>query len=306
VAGQFDRQISHSEQLLSRREKEQEVESRNRNVWIIVVAALALACCCMIVIGSAVVAGLAQWRYKSGISTSLQRERIEQTFDAGDTSSLKIDSFAGNVTVRAGERGTIRVVATKKASRFRDLTQITVDIHEQDGGLVIKTSRPMGLDRTTVDLEITTPPATRLDLNLGAGQVNVRGLARPVKAHNGAGSVDIADVMAEIEVGTGAGAIVVRGAVGPVRLNNGAGAIVYQGTPQGDCRFNTGAGSIVLTLPANPDVAVDLSTGVGTIRLECPVDGRVTKREVTGLIGSGDEGSIYADSGVGGIGLTCR
>ena len=282
------------------------MESRNRNVWIIVVATMALACCCMMVIGAAVVAGLAQWSYKSGSPTSLQRERIQQTFDAGDTPSLEIDSFAGNVTISAGERGTVRVVATKKASRSRDLTQITVEIHEQDGGLVIKTSRPLGLDRATVDLEITTPPDTRLDLNLGAGQVNVRGLTRPVKAHNGAGSVDIADVMAEIEVGTGAGAIVVRGAVGPVRLNNGAGAIVYQGTPQGDCRFHAGAGGIVLTLPANPAVAVDLSTGVGNIRLECPVDGRVTKREVTGLIGSGDEGRIHADSGVGGISLICR
>ena len=282
------------------------MESRNQNVWIIVVSILALACCCMMVIGVTVVAGFAQWRYESNISTSLQRERIEQTFEAGVAPNLKIDSFSGNVIVRAGERGTIRVVATKKASRSRDLTQITVEIHEQDGGLVIKTSRPLGLDRTTVDLEITTPPGTRLDLNLGAGQVNVRGLTRPVKAHNGAGSVDIADVMAEIEVGTGAGAIVVRGAVGPVRLNNGAGAIVYQGTPQGDCRFHAGAGGIVLTLPANPDVAVELSTGVGNIHLECPVDGRVTKREVTGLIGSGDEGRIHADSGVGGIRLICR
>ncbi len=282
------------------------MESRNRNVWIIVVAILALACCCMMVIGVTVVAGFAQWRYESGISTSLQRERIEQTFEAGVAPNLKIDSFAGNVIVRAGERGTIRVLATKKASRSRDLTQITVEIHERDGGLVIKTSRPLGRDRTTVDLEITTPQDTRLDLNLGAGKVNVRGLTRPVKAHNGAGSVDIADVMAEIEVGTGAGAIVVRAAVGPVRLSNGAGAIVYQGTPQGDCRFSAGAGSIVLTLPANPDVAVNLSTGVGTIRLECPVDGRVTRRDVTGLIGSGDAGRIYADSGVGDIGLICR
>jgi len=113
-------------------------------------------------------------------------------------------------------------------------------------------------------------------------------------------------VTGDLKANTGAGTITVRGAAGPARLNNGTGVIVYQGAPQGDCRFNSGTGAISLELPAQPNVTLELKTDAGAIDVKCPVDGQISKRLVQGVIGTGNDARIEANTGVGGIGLTCR
>lgn len=283
------------------------MESRNRNVWIIVALVLVVVCACVVVAaGVAAVGWFTNWSWRWGEVTSYEEERMEQTFDVGDAPNLEIDNFAGNVTVRAGESDAIRVVATKRARRRSDLQRIEVELTERDGGLVISTRKPFSLNNASVKLEITTPVDTRLDAHTGAGSVDVCCLGGSVRVDSGAGNVNMDAVTGEIDAHSGAGSLDVRGATGTVRLDSGAGSISYQGTPQGDCRFESGAGSITLILPADLNVEVDLDSGVGTIDVDFAVDGRVTKGEVKGVVGSGDQGSIYAHTGTGSIQLKRR
>jgi DUF4097 and DUF4098 domain-containing protein YvlB len=253
-----------------------------------------------------------------------ERERIEQTFDVGDAPSLQIDNFSGSVTVRAGEGDTIQVVATKRVRRRSDLERIKIDIDERGGGLVIKTTKPRSLMSASVELEITTPAGTRLDAHTGSGSVTVQGLNGDARLDTGSGSVDVHDLSGDVEIDTGSGSVKiedvtgeidahsgsgsidVRGARGLVRLRTGSGNIEYQGTPQGDCRFETGSGRITLMLPADLNMEVDLDTNSGDIDVDFDVDGRVTKRKVEGDIGDGSEGSIYAHTGSGSIDLIRR
>lgn len=285
------------------------MESTNRNVWIIVAvlaAILLLACCCALILGGTALAGLGVFASRSSVSTGPYTEHHEETLSVGDAPSLEINDFAGNVSIRAGESGTIHVVATKRASRSSDLSVIGVGIHEKQDGVVIKTGRPLSKGKATVDLEITAPADSRLRLILGAGNASVRGLGSGAEASVGAGNIDLDDVTGPIQANTGAGTMNVRGAAGPAHLDNGTGVIMYRGAPQGDCRFSSGAGAISLELPARPNVTLDLQTDVGTIGVNCPVDGQVSKRRVQGVLGTGDEARIVANAGVGGIGLTCK
>jgi DUF4097 and DUF4098 domain-containing protein YvlB len=139
-----------------------------------------------------------------------------------------------------------------------------------------------------VQFEITAPAGTRLDADTGAGNVETDGITGEIDIHTGAGNIDI------------------RGATGTVRLDSGAGNTRYQGIPQGECRFETGAGNIRLTLPADVNVQVGLDTGVGNIDVDFSVDGQVTRREVRGVIGSGAQGTIYAHTGTGNIDVVRR
>jgi hypothetical protein len=264
------------------------MESKNRNVWIIVAVIVVVLCCCALALAAAVAGLFATQPFGWTGATSLQIERSEEAFAVGDAPSLKIDNFAGNVTVRAGERGTIRVIATKKAPRIGDLDRIGIQTDEQDSGLTIRTNKPSGFTNAVVELEISAPAGTRLDARTGAGNVDVQGLVGGVKADTGAGNIDI------------------RGSAGTARLHTGAGNIGYQGTPQGECRFETGAGNISLALPADLNVQVDLNTGMGNIDVDYAVDGTDTRREVNGVIGDGSQGSIYAQSGTGNIDLIRR
>jgi hypothetical protein len=264
------------------------MESKNRNVWIILAVIVVVLCCCALAVAAAAVGWFTTQPLDWTGATSLQSERSEEAFVVGDAPSLKIDNFAGNVIVRTGQSGLIRVAATKKARRKDDLDRIEVEVSERDGGLVIKTDKPSSLDNVSVDLEITSPTGTRLGADTGAGNVEVDDITGEIDAHSGAGDIDV------------------RGAAGKARLDTGAGSIRYQGTPQGECRFETRAGSITLTLPVDLNVQVDLEARTGDIDVDFSVDGQVTRREVQGVIGSGAQGTIYAHSGAGNIDVVRR
>ena len=278
------------------------MERNNRTLWIVVaIAALVLLCCCAVVAAAAVGGWFVTWPVAQRVSIGEVREGTLQRFDVGDTASLQVDNFAGSLTIRAGGPGEIQVTANKRASRSQDLDRIQIDVSRGDGGLVIKTRKPATFSNASVEFEITAPPGTRLDLDTGAGSIDVREFKNSIKANTGAGSITLVDVQGGIEADSGAGSLDVRGASGTVRLQTGAGSIDYNGDPQGECRFETGAGSITLRLPAALNVEVQLESGMGTISVDYPVDGRVTKQEVDGTIGSGQDGSIYAQTGTGSI-----
>ena len=246
------------------------MESKNRNVRIIVAVILVALCCCALALAAAAAGWFATQPFGWTASTSLQGERSEEAFAVGEAPNLKIDNFAGNVTVRTGPSGLIRMAATRKARNRNDLDRIEVQVSDRDGGLVIKTEKPSGLNAASVELEITAPAGTRLE------------------ADTGAGNLEITDSSGQIDV------------------HSGAGNIRYQGAPQGECRFESGAGNIKLTLPADLNVQVDLQTGAGDVDVDYTVDGRVTGRAVQGVIGSGAEGTIYAQTGAGKIDLLRR
>jgi hypothetical protein len=316
------------------------MESRNRNVWIAVVAVLVVLCCCVALV---VVGALAWLRaYPVGSITQqggVEGAVIDQTFEVGRAPSLKVDNFAGSIEVRAGEGGEIRVLATKRGLWGGDLEQIEVEMVQQGDDVVVRTRRPRTLSSASVKLEITAPAGTRLEAHTGAGSVDLSGLGGGVTVDTGSGSVAVRDVSGgvdlhtgagsvearnvqgrlkldsgsgsltvrgidgEIEAHTGTGGIDVQGAVGRVRLSTGSGSVDYQGSPQGDCRFETGSGGIGLKLPAGLNAEVDLHTGSGSIDLGFPVVGQVSRQDVKGVIGSGGEATIWAQTGSGSIDL---
>jgi DUF4097 and DUF4098 domain-containing protein YvlB len=283
------------------------MESRNRNVWIIVaIVVVLLLCCCIAAIAAAAAGWFAISPVRVGGLAGSESERYEQSFDVGSAPKLTVDNFAGSVTVRAGGEGQIQVAVTKKASGRTSLDQISVEMNPQDGGLLIRTTKPNLSTNVSVQLEITAPANTQLDLHTGAGSIDAHGFTSDAQVNSGAGSLTIQDLSGSLDAHTGAGSIDVIGATGLVRLDTGAGSISYQGTPQGDCRFESGTGSIQLTLPADLEATVDLGTGVGTVDVGFVVDGQVTKREVRGTIGRGDQARIYAHTGTGSIDVISR
>lgn len=240
-----------------------------------------------------------------GLSQKYEEE-LDESFAVGDRPVLMVDNFAGDVIVHAGESGSIHVIAVKRSAREKDLDRIEVDMIKRDGGLDVITDPPSGLKNVSVDLEITIPLNADLDLHTGAGDIIVRDVQGDVRADSGAGDVDVRDVIGELDAHTGAGSIDVRRVIGTVDLDTGAGSIDYRGAPQGYCRFNTGAGSIEIELPADANLELDLDTGVGDIDVDMFVDGTQSSRKVRGTIGDGSEGEIRAHTGAGNIDVTSQ
>jgi hypothetical protein len=270
------------------------MEKKNRTGCILVAVlgvALVLLCGCLVLAGLATAPWWTNWNITWGWDAdgapwvANETERIEKTFAVGSEPSLEVDNFAGTVIIQAQEGDSIEVVATKRTQHAHDLDRIEVEMEQQPGKLLIYTQKPSDLDNTTVKLEIGAPAGTRLVIRSGAGTVDVRGLQSSLEVQNGAGTVAIRD------------------AAGTVVVNSGAGTIEYQGRPEGDCRFWSGAGTITLRVPRDLDMNVDLSTSLGTVRSDFGVSGHVSLRSIQGAIGTGDDARITARSEVGTVTL---
>jgi DUF4097 and DUF4098 domain-containing protein YvlB len=278
------------------------MERNTRGLWVFVIVILVFMGLCVLAITAVALGAVTLPSLNLGVSAPGQ-DRIERSFDVGASPSLAIKNFSGGVTVRAGEAGTIRVIATKRGLTKSQRDQITVDMTQGEAGLVIETKKPSGLSIVSVDLEITAPADTRLNLQTGSGGVEVDGLTQDLTVDTGSGGIDLRNVPGAIQASTGSGGVEVRGGGGPARLETGSGGIVYEGTAQGDCRFQTGSGGIELRLPATLNVQVDLRTGSGGIDVQYDVSGQVSRNSVKGAIGTGDQGTIYAHTGSGSIDL---
>ena len=275
------------------------MENRNRNIWIIVVVVVILLCCLLAALAAGIAAWLGLFTLRSVDSGVLQPgfefdqiiEHQEMSFEVGDAPALLIDNFAGNVRIRAGGEGLISADVSRRAGRSANLRNISIEPSQEGDTVRIVTRRTSAaMSNVAVNLEITVPAGTRIEVT------------------NGAGDVTIDDVRGEIVVHTGAGDVEVRGSQGQVRLDTGAGNIDYAGEPDGASTFNTGAGNIEISLPAGFAARVDLDTGIGSVELGgFDVDGSVSPGSARGTIGGGGgDVTIEARTGAGDIDLVQR
>jgi hypothetical protein len=263
----------------------------NRTVWIVIAVIVigALLCCCVVAVG-AVVAGLYAFPVSRDVGFAQVEERTEQIFNVGDAPTLDVGNFAGDVTVRSGGSGEIRVIVTKRAGSDGQLDRIDVDVREVGDGVQIRTSHPgTSIGGASVRLEVFVPSDARLELDTGAGNVAVDGVRGEISARSGAGNVRV------------------QGAAAPVDLDVGAGEIDYEGEPQGDCVFNSNVGNVTLRLPGDVNAEVRLTTGIGNVDLGgFDVDGEIGRTEVGGVIGTGEDATIEAHTGAGNVTLVRR
>lgn len=285
------------------------MECRTRTTCLIVAIMMMALCGCVVAAAAGAVGWFTGWSFDWARTIGQGRERIEESFAVGGAPKLDVDLYAGSVHIQPGEPGTVQVVATKRVVFGSDLHRIKVKFDQEDGGLRIHIVQPKPqflLNNASVDLVITAPPDSQVEVDTDFGDVDVSGLQTRVEVDTRAGSVNIRDVVGPIEASSEFGTIDVREVVGPVRLMNRAGNVVYEGTPQGECRLESEFGALVVMLPANPNVEVEADANLGLVSLACPVSGRVTRNQIKGVIGSGERGRIRAVSQIGGIDLSCR
>lgn len=260
--------------------------SSNRTIWIILGVILVLACCCVLVAAVAflVAADRIVGLNAPDLTFGRVSDTFERTFDVGAQPLLKVDEFAGAISITAGEPGVIHVVATRRAPGRGDLDNIRIEYTELDNGLHVVTSlRSARISNRSVDLDIEVPADARIVVDNGAGQVIVDG------------------VVGEQDLHTGAGEVTATGVMGGGRLYTGAGTVRYEGEPTGNLDLQAGVGEIVIVLPSGANIDLDLSTAIGDVDVAAfDVVGDVSLNHVQGIIGRGGP-TIKAHTGAGSI-----
>lgn len=193
--------------------------------------------------------------------------------------------------------------------------------------------------KVSISYEITVPANTGTVAESGSGSVTVIDIAAPVQASTGSGSIELeniggaveastgsgsirADGVAgafngstgsgsirmtqtapgDVEVSTGSGSSELTGVIGALRASAGSGRITVDGSMAGDWDLHSGSGGIRVTLPADAAFDIEAESSSGGIDIDHPVtvQGRMSKREVTGEVRGGGP-LLKIDSGSGGI-----
>lgn len=185
---------------------------------------------------------------------------------------LTVDIAAGAyVHVVATDRAESEVVVRphrperKADRRAADETQVEL----VDGRLTVWLRREGALpwvNTGTVDVAVTVPAGSALDVASGAGDVRCDGAFADVAARTGAGAVRV-DRCANLRARSGAGAVTVESVAGVADVGTGSGAVRV--SEAGAARVKSGNGAISLgtvageaqVKAANGDVRIDRAAG---------------------------------------------
>lgn len=235
--------------------------------------------------------------------------RESRTAELHGVERVEIESGSGSVAVRhvAGASAEVRQTrSTWVGDWFGGASESRYRV--EDGRLVLDTDCGWNCQ---VDYVVTLPrpvPVTggldsgslevsgmaSVDVEVGSGSVNVRGVDGPVAARTGSGPVELTDVGGPVDVETGSGSIDGRDLrAGEVRAHANAGAVRLELVDPRSVRVETGSGRIDLTVP-DDRYRVDAESAAGRTAIGVETDDEA--RRVLEL----STGSGRIEVGVGG------
>ena len=246
-----------------------ENQTRNNTPLIIalIVIAVLFLCCCLVVAGL-VLGGILSvpWRVATDARVEATEE-LKESFVVSTPVSLEIDLNVGDVIIQAGDSDEVHIQAVKHAwgrdrQQARDyLDDFEVRISKSRADKVsIESETPRRLrniPRTPrVDLEITVPRDTDLNILLNVGKLEIAGIR---------------------------GAFEIQSNVGDVTLRN----VRFEE----DSQIKSNVGNIELHLPADSAFAFSAKSSVGDIRVDFPVQSRRSEEKVVGESIEGEIGT---------------
>ena len=150
----------------------------------------------------------------------------------------------------------------------------------------------------SVSLDATVPNQTGLELTTHNGTVKIDSITGKVSGTTHNGNVTASNVSGTIKLQTHNGSVTCEEIVGDVELrtHNGKASASYSKNAAPVCNVSivTHNGGVDFTAPPNFSAAVEVSTHNGSIKTDIPITviGTVTKRKLTGTIGTG-QGKLY-------------
>lgn len=196
---------------------------------------------------------------------------------------LQVSTGAGNITVRAGEPGQVRIHGRIKAKRGRETAVRTLEANppiEQEGNWIrVGHIEDESLRKNiSISYELVVPQETRLKSGTGSGEQEASGIVGPVHASTGSGSIALTNIGDQVHAATGSGEIRLEGIRGAVEVSTGSGSI-HATDIGGAIKASTGSGGVRLQQSAPGDVRV--STGSGSVDIR-GVQGAVRLRTGSG------------------------
>jgi len=203
---------------------------------------------------------------------------------------------------------TARAITEEDAKKLAERT--TIKLEPWGDKLTAKIDKPTFLfnQSVSVSLEVTVPNNTGLELTTHNGRVEITNITGQLNATTHNGKVTAEQVSGTIELHTHNGSVICREVSGDTQLksHNGNIKVYYSQAAPSVCDISliTYNGGIELTTPSNFSGEVEASTHNGSINTDLPitVKGKVSRRKLTGTIGTG-QGKLHLETHNGSIRL---
>ncbi len=235
----------------------------------------------------------------AAVLTVLGAERVcaaqgafDRTLKVTGPTDLTVTTGSGNIDVRRGEAGTVRVhgeirvregwhLSEADAGRKVKALESNPPI-EQTGNIIRigKVDDPELRRNVSISYEITVPEDTQLKSQTGSGNQAVEGIKGPARVTSGSGTLKISGIGDELRAETGSGELEIQSVRGNAVLKSGSGSIRAEDIG-GSITAETGSGNLHLSQSAPGPVRVNTGSG---------------SAQITHV-----RGSLRADTGSGGI-----
>lgn len=212
----------------------------------------------------------------------------------------------GSVKVKSGSKGEVTADLDLKVSE-----DLECNISQDNNVVTINCRARLGFwgwssyifsAGPRVNILVSVPTESDLDLETRAGRIAVGGVKGSIVAESSAGTVEIQDCRGTVKARSRAGSVNFKNVDGVVSARSSAGSIKFSGVlSKGESWFRTSVGSIDISLLGQPDLKVEASTSLGSIRCVPELtDAHYTRNQYTGRIGAGT-GRLIAETKTGSI-----
>lgn len=195
--------------------------------WYAWIAGGCISLCILLVIGCALLGGAITGLIYTFANQKEATATASQTLAVSGTPTLDVTNTAGSITVVPGRAGEVQIAYTKRAHDVsqtdarRAVNAIELTISQAGNAITVIVRSPNTASmeafrgQHTVDITLTLPAASNLQLRLAAGRVDVRDVTGSLTANVQAGNVNLTGVSLADDntVRVGAGNVTFDGAL---------------------------------------------------------------------------------------------
>ncbi len=245
-------------------------------------------------------------------------ETRDDSFSVNGTATLVVNSDNGWIKVNTGSDDEVRVQAT-----LRGVDRIDYEVSQDGNTITVVAEIDQGwfISNVGVDITITTPVNTDVELETSNGAIELNGIEGTGTLRTSNGEIVLENVKGDFEGRTSNGKIEVdtlegtaflmtsnggldlQEVIGEVDAETSNGGISYSGDmiPGGDNRLITSNGNVDVELLGTPGIKLDASTNNGDVTSELPITATTTSDDhLVGTIGDG-EADLYIESSNGDV-----
>ncbi|MBE0644788.1 MAG: DUF4097 family beta strand repeat protein [Bacteroidetes bacterium] len=233
---------------------------------------------------------------------------VKESFQTKNNPTVEVESKFGEVHVSAGSGNTVTAVVKVTAhdrseAAARKLADAArVEIKGSGDQVTVRVALPEDMkgddDRgIEIDVRVTLPSESKLDLRSKFGAVHVTGVKGAVKVGTDFGEVTIKEC-ANLDLTSSFGEVSLGGITGSMTVESKMGEVKAYGVPGG--KIKSSYGEIDVNRPSGP---IDINSSMGEITVKGCRGGTISSSygEVTLVMDKGFSGRIEAESSFGDI-----